>query len=128
VSTPFNPTRGLVVVRARIEGPDRRIERLRMAIDTGATSTCIRAARLLLLGIDVAAAPERRSFSTATGVEFAARVPVPAMWVLGQKRVNFPVLALPLPQSTQVDGLLGLDFFRDQRLTIDFQQGRVTLE
>jgi hypothetical protein len=46
---------------------------------------------------------------------------------LGQERFNFPVLAHTLPPSTGVDGLLGLDFFRGLRLTIDFQSGQIQL-
>lgn len=47
---------------------------------------------------------------------------------LGQKRESFPVLCHTLPPSSSVEGVLGLDFFRDHRLTIDFPAGIVTLE
>jgi hypothetical protein len=32
-----------------------------------------------------------------------------------------------LPPSASIDGLLGLDFLRDRRLTIDFRTGQITL-
>ncbi len=32
-----------------------------------------------------------------------------------------------LPPSAGVDGLLGLDFFRGERLTVDFRTGRLIL-
>jgi len=37
------------------------------------------------------------------------------------------ILCHTLPPSAGVDGLLGLDFFRGQRVTIDFQHGEVTI-
>ena len=37
------------------------------------------------------------------------------------------VLAHDLPHATDVDGLLGLDFLRDQILTIDFRPGAIDL-
>ena len=46
---------------------------------------------------------------------------------LGQNRLNFPVLAHNLPATSKVDGLLGLDFFRDLSLTIDFRAGMIEL-
>jgi len=46
---------------------------------------------------------------------------------VGHVRSGFPVLGHTLPPSTGVDGLLGLDFFRGQNLTIDFRTGQVTL-
>jgi hypothetical protein len=46
---------------------------------------------------------------------------------LGQHRFVFPVIGQTLPPSSGVDGLLGLDFLRDQILTIDFRLGQITL-
>ena len=47
---------------------------------------------------------------------------------LGQERVDFPVLGHTLPPSADVDGLIGLDFFRHQTLSIDFRTGQITLD
>jgi hypothetical protein len=53
------------------------------------------------------------------------------LWVnwkhLGQERQNFTVIAYTLPPTATIDGLLGLDFFRNHVLTIDFQNGEITL-
>ena len=40
----------------------------------------------------------------------------------GQKRAEFSVLGHTLTPSTEVDGLLGLDYFRGLSLTIDFHE------
>jgi hypothetical protein len=46
---------------------------------------------------------------------------------LGQHRYRVPVLAHTLAASVSASGLLGLDFLRDQVLTIDFRAGQITL-
>ncbi len=47
---------------------------------------------------------------------------------LGREFAQLPVLAHTLPPSAGVDGVLGLDFLRGQLLTIDFPNGRLTLD
>jgi len=49
------------------------------------------------------------------------------MVALGHERAGFPVLAHTLPPSAGVDGLLGLDFFHNLSLTIDFRGGQLTV-
>lgn len=46
---------------------------------------------------------------------------------LALEYTGFPVLGHTLPPSAGIDGLRGLDFFRDRSLTIDFHTGQVTL-
>ncbi len=65
--------------------------------------------------------------TTASGVEYVPRLALDRIDVLGQQRRAFPVVAHTLPPSATVDGLLGLDFFREIRVTIDFFEGRITL-
>jgi len=44
---------------------------------------------------------------------------------LGQLRFVFPPIG-HTPPVPDVDGLLGLDFLRDQILTVDFRLGQIT--
>jgi hypothetical protein len=62
------------------------------------------------------------------GAEFAHRVVVRRIIALGQERPNFPVLAYTLPAEIGVDGMLGLDFVRGLKLTLDFREGQLSLE
>jgi predicted aspartyl protease len=101
------------------------ITRLRLALDTGATQTVVRAAILVSLGFDPALASERIRITTASGVEYAPKLTAPRLEALGCERCDFPILAHTLPPSATVDGLLGLDFFRGTHLSIDFRKGRV---
>jgi predicted aspartyl protease len=126
MSFHFNPVGGLVLVSARIDGPSGHTY-AELALDTGATATLIRPAKLVSIGYDPAVSPERVQVTTGSGVEYVARLPVIQIEAMGQIRVNFPVLAHSLPPSATVDGLLGLDFLRGCRLTVDFRMGEITL-
>lgn len=126
MSHRFDPQQGLIVLPVTISGPDGIVQ-LRLALDTGATSTLIRPVHFEAIGYDPGLAQERVQVTTGSGVEFAARVPVTRISALGRSRRNFPVLSHTLPPSATVDGLLGLDFFRGSRLEIDFRRSFVRL-
>jgi predicted aspartyl protease len=99
-----------------------------MVLDTGATRTLISGSHLLATGYDPSTAAIRMETTTASGVEYTPCVTVQRLRTLGQERSDFPVLALTLPPSAGVDGLLGLDFFRDRVLSIDFRSGLIALD
>ncbi len=122
MNEPFDPERGLIVVPAEVFGPSGSII-LRMALDTGATGTMINVAPLAAIGYDPSLAPDRVQVTTGSGVEYAPRIPVARIKVLGEDRDQFPVLAHTLPPSASVDGLLGLDFLRGHIMGLDFRQG-----
>jgi Aspartyl protease len=132
VSTRFNPSAGLILVTARIWGPSGDTYAT-LALDTGSSATVIRETKLAYIGYDPAAAPHRVQITTGSGSAMAAstrcagtRV-IDRILALDTERVGFPVLCHTLPPSAPIDGLLGLDFFRDQVLTIDFSAGVITL-
>jgi len=126
MSVPFDPQQGLIVVPAELWGPTGSVV-LRLALDTGATSTVVNVALMVAVGYDPALIPDRIQITTGSGVEFVPRVNVNKITALGQEQIAFPVLGHTLPPSAGVDGLLGLDFIRGQSLTLDFRTGRVTL-
>jgi len=126
VSSPFDPRRGLIVIGAELTGPSGAAV-LRLAVDTGATSTLANVAMLVAIGCEPALAADRVQVTTGSGVEFAPRVELQRLAALGQERFGFPVLGHMLPPSAGVDGLLGLDFFRGLLLTIDFRAGQLDL-
>jgi aspartyl protease family protein len=126
MSASFDARQGLVVVAVQATGPSG-IAVLRLALDTGATRTLINAGLLVAVGYDPAASRDRTEVTTGSGVEFAAVVRVSRIVALGRELTDFPVLAHTLPPSAGVDGVLGLDFFRGQVLTIDLQRGGLTL-
>jgi predicted aspartyl protease len=126
MSFRFDPEQGLIIVRAELWGPGGSGV-LRLALDTGATTTVVNIAMLVAIGCDPALAPDRVQVTTGSGIEFAPRLVLNKISALGQERLEFPVLGHTLPPSAGVDGLLGLDFFRGRSLTIDFGAGQATL-
>lgn len=126
MTVTFDAQEGLVIVRTQVTGPSG-IAILRLALDTGATRTTINAGLLVAVGYDPAATLERTEVTTGSGVEFAPLVSISRILALGRERTDFLVLAHTLPPSAGVDGVLGLDFLRGEVLTIDFQNGRLSL-
>lgn len=126
MSVSFNPAEGLVIVFAALDGPSGKGV-LRLAVDTGATVTLINAPSLVMAGYDPALSNDRYEVATASGVEYASRITVSKLTALGFDRRDLPILCHTLPPSASVDGVLGLDFFRDQVLTIDFRRGEIAL-
>jgi predicted aspartyl protease len=126
MSVRFDTRLRLVVVRAEIDGPSGTGV-FRFALDTGASTTLINASLLTALGYDPSLANERIEITTASGVEYAAVLPIRRIHALGRERLGLPVLCHTLPPSTGVDGLLGLNFLRGHVLTVDFPEGRIDL-
>ena len=126
MSFAFDPDQGLIIVRAELEGPTGSAI-LRLALDTGATSTLINTGMLVSIGYDPSLAPNRIQVATGSGVEFLPRVTMSKVTALGNEQTTFPVLCHTLPSSAGIDGLLGLDFIREQTLTIDFRNGQTDL-
>ena len=122
----FNAKHGPILVEVEVVGPTGSAN-LRLVLDTGATSSLMNLAALLYLGFDPSQSPQRVRMTTGSKVEVAPLVVLTRLSALGQHRFGFPVIAHALPASSAVDGLLGLDFLRDQLLTIDFRSGQLTL-
>lgn len=122
----FDPNTGLIVVSVRLFGPARDMI-VRLALDTGATSTLLNSEIMVLLGYDPATSSDRIQVTTGSGVEFCSRVAVRRIEALGRSMQDFPVLCHTLPPSSQVDGLLGLDFFRGCQVTVDLKNGTITV-
>ena len=116
-----------MIVRARLWGPRGRAV-VRLAFDTGATATLVNWDIAVLLGYDPSATPMREQITTGSGVEFAPEIPIDRIEALGMERLRFPVLCHTLPPSAGVDGLLGVDFLRGQRVALDFRTGTITVD
>lgn len=126
VSYFFNRHKGLVVVQVRIYSPNGR-NTLKLALDTGATDSVVSSTRLSWAGFDVTEAHNQVQIIMGGNVVEAPVVQVTRIEALGLTRTDFPVLAHTLPAGATVDGVLGLDFLRNQTLLIDFKTGRLDL-
>jgi hypothetical protein len=122
----FNAHVGLILVEAEISGPTRSVAAT-LVLDTGATTSSLNATVLRFVGYDPDAATEFVSMTTGTTVERVPRLMINRLSALGRHAIGLRVLAHDLPPVAAVDGLLGLDFFRNLLLSIDFRAGQITL-
>ena len=105
MTSVFDPHQGLILVQTEIRGPSGSAV-LRLALDTGATTTLINAGMLVSIGYDPALSPDRVQVTTGSGIEFAPVVKLNWLRALEQERTHFPTLCHTLPPSAGVDGLL----------------------
>lgn len=99
-----------------------------MALDTGATYVLIPHHMAESLGYDPASSRERIPLTTASGVEIVPLITLEPVSVLGKKIDNVRVVCHDLPPTSHIDGLLGLSYFRDQRIKLDFVEGILEID
>ena len=82
------------------------------------------------LGYDLTSPDALVEVTTAGGRQVSPIVSISRIVALGLalERLDLPIICQDLPEGTPFDGLLGLDFFRNQRLTLDFREGLITLD
>jgi predicted aspartyl protease len=127
MSDEFDPNREAVFVEGEVSGPLGLATKVTLLIDTGATTSLIRTEVLKNLGYDPAASIDHVQVITGGGAQVVPRLVLNRLTALGQDRIDFPVLCHSLAPGVGLDGLLGLDFFRGQVLTLDFRAGLITL-
>ena len=122
----FTPGSGSILVSAEATGP-LGSAMLKLLLDTGASTSLINLRMLLSLGFDPAQSGRRVTMTTGSGVQVVPLVVLTRLGALGRNRFGMPAIAHSLPTQSGVDGLLGLDFFQGEILTIDFRAGQITL-
>lgn len=123
----FDAKAGIIVIPSELTGSTGSAI-LRLAFDTGATRTLINAAMLVSIGYDPSSSQEHVQMTTGSGVEYTPVVKINEIQALNIEKTNFPVLCHTLPPSAGVDGLLGLDFFQERIVTLDFKNGTLTID
>jgi len=126
----FDPSKNLIVVDAEIWSADGNYSHIiPLALDTGASTTIIPWEIIEYLGYAPHTVPGsmRKQIVTGSGIEFVPEVSVTAFQSLGKTAKFMPVYCHDLPQACFVSGLLGLNFLRGSKLTIDLKEGLVSL-
>jgi predicted aspartyl protease len=85
MTSAFDSRDGLIIVAAELQGPSGSAI-LRLALDTGATTTLINSSVLVATGYDPAASPTRFEVTTGSGVEYVARTVLLWLSALGRQR------------------------------------------
>ena len=124
----FNIDSERVVVTARIYGPTSDTV-VRLALDTGSIGTVVHPDILTAIGYDLSQPSGQIRSVTASGIVTASRLVMSRIVALDRQREGFTVTCHALPAAANVEGLFGLDFYRQQRrLIVDFHAGEVTVE
>ena len=129
MTVTFNPESAFIPITVHIRGPRGNTSAL-VALDTGATMTWLSRNVLAELEYDLTSPVDLMEVTTASGRQVSPIVSIFRIVALGLglERIDFPIICQDLPAGTPFDGLLGLDFFSNQRLTIDFPQGLISLD
>ncbi len=127
MTVSFDPHGRLIFVGAGLQGPAGS-SFLQLVLDTGATNTLINEDALLALGYDPRRSSQCFQIVTGSGIEVVPELLLERITALSQAYLDFPVLCHALPPGSENDGLLGLDFFSGQKLTIDFTEGMIALD
>ena len=104
------------------------IEKFDFAVDTGATISLINSSVMNELGYTQADCIRTTQTITASKTETVYEYSLDNIMAIGLLRRNFKVIARSLPAGLGIDGLLGLNFFKDKELTIDFKLSEIRLK
>ncbi len=103
---------------------------LYLALDTGATHTVIDTTALLLAGCTPVQSENDTKLETASGIVNADMYAVNILESLGIRRKQFLVHSYDLIGNgvlIEIDGILGLDFFKNHKFCIDLDLEEVSI-
>ena len=120
----FNIEDKAVIVSVDVEA-DGIITKLDLIVDTGTHETLICKTAMRRIGYVRANSIEDVPIQTVGGRATAYRYVIDNLAALGIQRREFNIISHPMPSDAGVDGLLGLDFFEDTVLTIDFKRAEI---
>ncbi len=121
----FDPSSPVIVLDVSIKG--KRTAVAKLVLDTGASCVVLRWKLIYAIGLTIDPGKTTQT-TTATTVETVPEVTIPEISVLGKSAKNIKAIVKDLPPESHVDGLLGLSFLRNFKLTLDFQKGFILLE
>ena len=104
---------------------------LTLALDTGATHTVIDLTVMMLNGYNLSKVVRMVEFETAKGPINAYVFRIDALTALGRTIRDVDVSSYDFVGNDvifAIDGVLGLDFFQDTELTINFKESTLSLK
>jgi len=123
----FNKKRPLVVVPVSIKKGGTILD-FNFAIDTGASVSLIDIDVMLAIGYKKNDCIRTVDTVTASKKETAFEFEIDSIKAIGLIRRNFKVISRSLPVGLGIDGLLGLNFFKNRELIIDFKLCEIRLK
>lgn len=99
----------------------------RLLVDTGSSYTVLSKQVIQSARCEISAS-RLIAITAASGIVQAPRLKIPLFSALGRSAVEYDVVALDLPTSAGVDGLLGIDFLELCGATIDVKRSQIAIE
>ena len=126
MKTKFYAPNGCPVVTAIANGPSGS-KFIEMLVDTGASYSSLNSKLLTELGIKID--DDKTILVSATAVVELKITAVSSIETLGVVKENMQVIVLDFPEgSVKVDGVLGVDFFENKKLNIDFRKHTIEVK
>ena len=123
----FDRKAALIVIPVTIK-VGAEIRKYDFAVDTGATISLIDADVMTALGYKQQNSIRTTHTITASKNETVYEYELDNIMAIGLIRRNFKVISRKLPMGLGIDGLLGLNFFKNKELTIDFKLSEIQLK
>lgn len=124
----FDPKSSIIALTVTLIGIKNEKKKIEMAFDTGATYNLIPWDVAESLGYEPAFSKKKVNITTASGIEKSPLINVECISVLGKKAKNIECIIHDLPETSRVDGLLGLSFIRHFKIFLDFKKGVLEIE
>jgi predicted aspartyl protease len=123
----FERTAALIVVPVTIK-IGAEIFKYKFAVDTGATISLMDIDLMPNIGYKPENCIRTVHTVTASKTETAYEFEIDNIMAIGLIRRNFNIISRSLPVELGIDGLLGLNFFKNTELTIDFKLSEIRLK
>lgn len=98
-----------------------------MALDTGATYLMVPWKMAKVLGLDPEKSKETTSIITASGILIVPIVTLESVSIASSEAQKVKAVVHDLPPSSYVDGLLGLSFLKNFKITLNFLKGELEI-
>lgn len=127
-ATPFDQSKHHIYVAARLMDWHGTTHVFRAIVDTGAPMTEFSDEFLVSVGLLKSADMRSAEVSEHEQTSKYAKMTLPGIDCLGQTMENATVRVSRFAEGWGVDALIGLDFFRMFRVTIDYKAGQIVTE
>ena len=125
MKTVFLSLNGCPVVNVEVTGTSTSKFAMLM-VDTGASYTSL--SHQLLSDIGAELSLEKTIITSAAGIFETSTSHIKSVRLNSLMIENIKVVALTLPESSEIDGVLGVDFFENKKLNIDFKKHTIEVK
>jgi len=122
----FTPGRSTIIFHATVSA--RRTTRALLALDTGATLCKLSNRVANYIGLDLSSPIRYAESVTASDVVRVPVVHLPYIDVFGKTASQLEVVVRDMPPRAELDGALGLNFFLNHNLFINYGKGVLLIQ